>query len=88
MKFSMWILSVAAVVGMVVHFCPDNALAQVEVKSDTGDLQRSKFNEMLRQRDVSTVSSAARRLGERVRNSDDLARIKRDLSDKLAILQA
>jgi hypothetical protein len=58
------------------------------VKSDTGDLQRSKFNEMLRQRDVSTVSSAARRLGERVRNSDDLASIKRDLADKLAILQA
>jgi hypothetical protein len=43
---------------------------------------------VLLSRDVGTVSSAARRLGERVRNSDDLARINRDLSDKLAILQA
>ena len=48
--------------------------------------QASKM--VLLSRDVSTVSFPARRLDERVRNSDDLARIKRDLSDKLAILQA
>lgn len=43
---------------------------------------------VLLSRDVSTLSSAARRLDEKVRKSDDLARIKRELAEKLTILQS
>ncbi len=43
---------------------------------------------VLLSRDVSTLSSAVRRLEEKGRKSDDLARIKRGLSEKLASSQA